>query len=215
MLEELVEMNQNRPLNDVLIRRTKRRLRVSRLFGLSILLLLVFGSSYWCSSPLVEQTLFMAGLLLAVIGYCGRVWCHCYITGRKKRVLVTTGPYSICRHPLYFFSLVGGIGLGLCTETLIAAILFAIAFTLYYPHVIRGEEAFMSRNFSDYESYQTRVPLFFPRWSSLTEGEFMMNGVQLRREIIAGSGFLLSIGVFEFLEGLHKVRLLPTYFLIP
>ena len=39
-------------------------------------------------------------------------WSSLYIAGRKGRELVTVGPYSTCRNPLYFFSIVGAAGMG-------------------------------------------------------------------------------------------------------
>ncbi|HVR98230.1 MAG TPA: methyltransferase [Thermoanaerobaculia bacterium] len=195
--------------------RTRTRLLVSRLFGFAILVLLGLGSGYWSRAPLFEEMIFFTGVLLAILGFCGRLWCHSYIAGRKKRILVVAGPYSLCRHPLYFFSLVGGIGLCLCTETLMAPVLFAAAFAAYYPHIIRGEEMFLSENFPEYESYKRRIPLFFPRWSSFAESDILVNGSLFRRELIASGGFLSLIGVFEVIEILHHLNYLPTYFLIP
>ena len=202
-------------LNGLQVSRTRTRLLVSRMFGLVFLLLLAFGSSYWSGTPLFDQMLFVTGVLLAVVGFCGRLWCHSYIAGRKKKVLVVDGPYSLCRHPLYFFSLVGGIGLGLCTETITAAVLFALAFAAYYPQVIRGEETFLSDNFAGYEEYRKRVPLFFPRWSNFVEGDGMVSVCAFRREIVASGGFLLLIGFFEMVEALHHTDILPTLFLVP
>lgn len=202
-------------LNGLQVSRTRTRLLVSRMFGLAFLFLLAFGSSYWSRTPLFDQVLFLIGVILAVTGFCGRLWCHSYIAGRKKKVLVAEGPYSLCRHPLYFFSFVGGIGLGLCTEMISAALLFVAAFALYYPRAIRGEETFLSDNFAGYEEYKKRVPLFFPRWSSFVEGEGLVSVCAFRREIVATGGFLVLIGVFELVEMLHRTDVLPTYFLLP
>ncbi|HET9226117.1 MAG TPA: isoprenylcysteine carboxylmethyltransferase family protein [Thermoanaerobaculia bacterium] len=202
-------------LNGLQVARTRMRLLVSRAFGLTILILLSLGSSYWSSAPLIDQALFTLGTFLAVAGFCGRIWCHSYIAGRKKKVLVMDGPYSLCRHPLYFFSLVGGIGLGFCTETVSAALLVAVAFAVYYPQVIRGEETFLSDNFAGYEEYKKRVPLFFPRWSSFVEGDGMVSVCAFRRELVASGGFLLLIGVFELVEALHATDILPTLFRVP
>lgn len=202
-------------LNGLQVSRTRTRLLVSRLFGLTILFMLAFGTSYWSRAPLFDQVIFLLGVLLAVVGFCGRLWCHSYIAGRKKRVLVKEGPYSLCRHPLYFFSLVGGIGLGLCTETFTAALLFVLAFGAYYPQAIRGEETFLSDNFPEYEEYKKKVPLFFPRWSNFVEGEGTVSVCAFRREIVAAGGFLLCIGIFELVESLHHADILPTWFLIP
>ena len=208
-------MNGVQTMNSLQASRTRTRLLVSRLFGASILVFLLLGSSYWSSSPLFDQMLFVVGVLLAVVGFCGRLWCHSYIAGRKKKVLVTDGPYSLCRHPLYFFSFVGGTGLGFCTETITAAVLFALAFAAYYPQAIRGEETFLSDNFAGYEEYRKRVPLFFPRWSNFVEGDGMVSVCAFRREIVASGGFLLLIGVFEMVEALHHHDILPTLFLVP
>lgn len=202
-------------LNGLQVSRTRTRLVVSRLFGLTLLFMLVFGTSYWSISPIFDQLLFFAGVVLAVVGFCGRLWCLSYIAGLKKRVLIMEGPYSLCRHPLYFFSLVGGIGLGLCTETFTVALLFALAFASYYPQAIRGEETFLSDNFAEYEEYRKRVPLFFPRWSNFVEGEGTVSVCAFRREIVAAGGFLLCIGIFELVESLHHAEILPTLFLIP
>lgn len=201
--------------NGLQITRTRKRLMLSRIFGLGMMSLVVFGSSSWSKNVIFDEMLFLAGFFLAVVGFCGRLWCLSYIAGRKKRVLIASGPYSLCRHPLYFFSLVGGIGLGLCTEMLSVAALFALAFAIYYPQAIRGEEAFLSQNFPDYEEYRKRVPLFFPRWSNFVEGEGMCSLCNFRRELMNAGGFLLFIGVFEFVEALHETNLIPTYFLIP
>lgn len=130
-------------------------------------------------------------------------------------MLVTAGPYSLCRHPLYFFSLVGGIGLGLCTQTLCVALFFTLAFAAYYPRAIRGEEAFLSDNFPAYEEYKKRVPSFVPRWSNFAEGDGIVSVGDFGREIAATGGFLLLIGTFAMLDSLHAADLLPTYFLIP
>lgn len=208
-------MNSIEVTNRLQVTRTRVRLLVSRLFGLSILGILVLGSSYWSIAPFFEEMLFVFGAVLAIAGFSGRLWCLSYIAGRKKRTLVTVGPYSLCRHPLYFFSLIGGIGLGLCTETLSVAILFMLAFTLYYPHIIRTEERFLSANFPEYEEYKRRTSLFFPSWSRFADGPVAVNASDLRSQIMETGGFLSFIGVFELVELLHYTEVLPTYFVIP
>jgi protein-S-isoprenylcysteine O-methyltransferase Ste14 len=46
------------------------------------------------------------GKLAAMIA-SHRLWCSLYISGYKNSQLITSGPYSLCRNPLYFFSFVG------------------------------------------------------------------------------------------------------------
>jgi len=56
----------------------------------------------------------------------------------QKRKLLTV---AMCRNPLYFFSLLGALGVGLTTETLLIPFVILIAFVGYYPNVIKSEEA--------------------------------------------------------------------------
>lgn len=164
----------------------------------------------------VGTALFLAGTLLTVAGFCGRLWCFSYIAGRKKKILVTGGPYSLCRHPLYFFTLVGGLGLGLCTETLSVPLIFLLAFSTYYPSIIRTEEEFLSVNFPGYDDYKKRVPLFFPSLTRFANEENVVVKAQaFLRELSGTAGFLCLLGVIELIEGLHSANILPTYFLIP
>jgi len=47
------------------------------------------------------------GLAAIVFAIVGRAWCSLYIGGRKKAEIVSRGPYSITRNPLYVFSFFG------------------------------------------------------------------------------------------------------------
>ena len=90
------------------------------------LVLLVLSDSYWRGTGSLLTLLFPLGIFLAAIGAIGRLWCSVYISGYKTNRLITSGPYAMCRNPLYFFSLIGVVGVALVTETLIIpAVLFA------------------------------------------------------------------------------------------
>ena len=73
----------------------------------------------------------------------GRIWCLTYSSGYKSSELVTQGPYSVSRNPLYFFSFIGLIGIGLATETFTLTLFLIAFFALVYPAVIAGEEEFL------------------------------------------------------------------------
>ena len=86
-----------------------------------------------------------------------------YSSGYKSSELVTQGPYSVSRNPLYFFSFVGLIGIGLATETVTLTLFLVAFFALVYPAVIAGEEEFLRGKFGDaYAEYCRRMPRFFP-----------------------------------------------------
>ncbi len=198
--------------------RTKTRLTVSRLFGLGVLLLLVVSAPFWRTptNHLVGSVLFFLGILLACLGFFGRVWCLSFIKGHKKKTLIKHGPYSLCRHPLYLFSLIGGIGVGLCTQTLTIPLVFGVAFALYYPVVIRREEMFLGGIFEGYEAYKQDTNAIFPCWAKYSEGETVTICTRsFRRELTEAAGSVAFIGLISLLQGLQRAAILPTYFLLP
>ena len=145
----------------------KLRIPLSRLASAAAVIFLVFSTSRWeTRSMLVEIALFSLGMFLVAIGSLGRMWCSVYIAGYKDRTLITQGPYSICRNPLYFFSAFGALGIGFCTETLTFPLAILTTMVLYYPLVVRKEERRLREYFgSDFDAYAKRVPAFFPKLS--------------------------------------------------
>ena len=146
---------------------SRRRIVFSRIIALFIVLFWLNSSSYWQEThPLVASLLFMVGVMLLALGAFGRMWCSLYIAGYKNQKLVTAGPYSMMRNPLYFFSMLGFIGFGFLTKSIILPIVFGVIFVMYYINVMRKEERDLSRIFgAEYKTYQGSVPLFFPKIS--------------------------------------------------
>jgi hypothetical protein len=156
--------------------------------------------------------LFLLGAVLVGGATMGRLWCALYIAGYKQATLVTTGPYSISRNPLYFFSLVGAIGLGLATETFTFAVLFALWFGLSYPAVIRAEERRLRElHGAAFEEYTRRVPRFVPRLDLLVEPDhYAVRPVKFRKDLLRALWFVWGLGLLELIEAAHTYQLLPT-----
>ena len=147
------------------------RLRVSRLFAIAFFLV-VLAMEGAHEGSLVSTALFLAGLVLVGVATVGRLWCALYISGHKNTELITTGPYSLSRNPLYFFSLLGFAGIGFASETVTLGIVLALAMLVGYPTVIRREEDVLRERFgAAFEAYCARVPrfLFFFNGSATTE----------------------------------------------
>jgi protein-S-isoprenylcysteine O-methyltransferase Ste14 len=193
----------------------KVRLYLTRIFVVLLLGILLFARNKWeIRAPLVSTVLFSIGCFFAGIASLGRLWCSLYIAGHKIKHLIVQGPYSICRNPLYFFSMLGSIGVGLASETFtIPAILF-VAFTFYYPFIIRYEEEKLRNQFGQqYDAYVRRTPRFWPKWSLLTEPEeYVVNPKTFKRHLFSTLWFIWLIGILELIEGLHEVNLVPEYF---
>ena len=176
-----------------------------------IALLSVSGSRW--EQTLVAPLLFLAGLILIGIGSVGRLWCSLYIAGYKEGTLITVGPYSVSRNPLYFFSLVGVLGVGFATETFAFAALFTALFALFYPSVIRAEEQRLSALYgAAFDTYRGRVPRFWPRWALLTEpDEYAVRPLQFRKHLVDALWFVWIAGVVELIEALHELAIIPVY----
>jgi len=83
------------------------RVRTVLTGGPSAALLCLFGmtTAKFETHEIFGSCLFFAGTLLAGVAVTGRAWSLMYISGKKNASLVTVGPYSLCRNPLYFFSI--------------------------------------------------------------------------------------------------------------
>lgn len=82
---------------------------------------------------------------------------------RKEAALSVGGPYMFTRNPLYFGTLIMGIGAFVAVDAYILGVLMAIWFTVNYGFVIEHEEEKLPRYFGDpYLKYKTLVPRFFP-----------------------------------------------------
>ena len=191
------------------------RTKISQGLGLLFLFVFLFSEKkFETISPLLTGVMFICGCFLVGLATVGRLWCAQYIAGYKTDVLITDGPYSICRNPLYFFSLLGGIGAGLTTESITLAAVIVFVFCLIYPITIRNEERVLLNHFkSGYEAYMRNVPRFIPDFSLFHEpGEYTVKPKVFRREVFDALYFVWIVGLFEFIEILIEIKLIPTLF---
>lgn len=190
------------------------RIPVAQVFTSLLIALVLFTRSRWSEiAPVVAVAFFAAGVVLAAVAALGRAWCSIYIAGYKGRVLVTEGPYSVCRNPLYFFSMLGGIGLGLTAKSLTVPFVFLGGFGLYYSLVIRREEEGLRRAFGrDYDDYERVTPRFLPRLSSLREPrDYVVHPRIFREHLLSAAWFVWLIALVAVVEALHDVRALPSF----
>jgi protein-S-isoprenylcysteine O-methyltransferase Ste14 len=193
------------------------RIAISKLFVVLVFFCLLFTHSIWEKRyPIIPESLFPLGVFLVGIASFGRMWCSLYIAGRKDSELVTEGPYSICRNPLYFFSLVGALGIGFATETLLVPLLILVAYSLYYPLVIKKEEIKLAGlHGAEFEGYRQKVPRFIPKFSLFHESKaYVVNVEVFRKHAVSALWFVWLTGVLAFVESLQEMHWLPVYFWI-
>ncbi len=80
----------------------------------------------------------------------------------EARQLVTSGPYTIVRHPLYLCEILGVVAMLLQYRSLPATALFALIVTLQVARAL-WEEAVLARAFADFAAYRAHTPFLIPR----------------------------------------------------
>ncbi|HWA45435.1 MAG TPA: isoprenylcysteine carboxylmethyltransferase family protein [Hypericibacter adhaerens] len=185
------------------LRGLQRRRKLVILFAsLAVALLIPFLRSLGDWNGSLHETVEAVGFAAIVLCILGRAWCALYIGGRKANRLVTEGPYSLSRNPLYLFSFLGAAGIGAQTGSLAIAALFAAGAIAIFRPAIQREEAALQTIFGQaYEDYRRRTPRFGPRltaWHDATRLE--IHPQALYRTIADGLVFAALVPLFELVD---------------
>ncbi|MEO6694442.1 MAG: isoprenylcysteine carboxylmethyltransferase family protein, partial [Ignavibacteria bacterium] len=119
----------------------------------------------------------ITGFAIALCGEMIRIW-SVSLAGSETRTtsgvggtyLVTQGPYSIVRNPLYVGNIMLYVGIGIMSLALFPYLqIFAFLFFLFqYYCIILAEEDFLQKKFSEkFEKYKNTVNRFIPRKNNL------------------------------------------------
>jgi len=107
-----------------------------------------------------------------ILGETLRIWSVAY-AGPKTRArvliadrLITDGPYSYLRNPIYLGNFFIGFALVLLSNALFPYLLvfYSLGFFIEYYLIVRAEEVFLEEKFGEeYVQYKTEVMRFIPR----------------------------------------------------
>ncbi|MGD0902086.1 MAG: isoprenylcysteine carboxylmethyltransferase family protein [Terracidiphilus sp.] len=144
-------------------------------FGLAIVILMGRGlpvpvlyrfylpTTYWA-------VWFWIGAAVNVLGFGVAVWARVYlgsnwsssVTIKRGHELITGGPYSLVRHPIYTGLLTGFLGAAIAIARVSGLVAFALVFALFW-FKLRLEERWMRIQFGEvYGQYAQRVPALVP-----------------------------------------------------
>jgi protein-S-isoprenylcysteine O-methyltransferase Ste14 len=139
--------------------------KVALLLAIGIIGILIVVSAPRWPAP-VEVAIQWCGRAMIFICIAGRTWCTLYIGGRKVSELVTAGPYSVSRNPLYVFSIVGAVGAAMQVGALSVGLAAGVlAWVVHFLVVIREERLLLVSHGEAFRSYAAQVPRFLPRLS--------------------------------------------------
>lgn len=190
------------------------RVEFSKAFLVVLGVGLLFVGSEWEKTPLFGALLFLAAIALVGIGALGRLWCAIYISGYKDHTLVMAGPYALCRNPLYFFSMIGAVGVALATKTLSIPLVTLLLFAVYYPLVIKSEESRLAEIHKEtFAAYCKTTPAFFPKRSAFIEpDDYLVKPVIFRKNLMDAIWFIWFVGILELVSTLHEAKIVPVLF---
>ncbi len=201
----------------LLFKFARRRVEVSRFFAVLIIFLVIFTSSSFNEGGWIDLLFESIGLFLLSICSAGRLWTLLYISGKKSHEIITEGPYSVMRHPLYLFSFIGAFGLGLASENLLVLAVIVAFYLLYYPLTILSEEHTLISKFGQtYIDYAKKTPRFIPKSSLYKSPEYLtIDARYFVHSMHSGLWFIWAFILFNFIEMLQKMGMVPILLKFP
>jgi protein-S-isoprenylcysteine O-methyltransferase Ste14 len=190
----------------------RRRVLLALLIGAFCALLIFGGSTH--DELGHERIEGQYGIALILIGIGGRLWSILYIGGRKSAELVATGPYSVMRNPLYFFSTVAAAGIGAQTGSVIVSVASAVlCAAAFYIVTLREERHLTTVLGAPYKDYIARVPRFFPNPRLFRDqAEVTFTPRIFNHTLRDGLAFLIFIPFFELIETGQESGVIPVLF---
>ena len=188
------------------------RLLISKALTAAVVCSTLIAKQQYPENPSIEFAFDATGMLLVSAAALGRAWSAVFVSGRKSVELITDGPYSIVRNPLYFFSFLGFIGVGLLLQSFIrAAALTVIFFLTHWPTILREETKLRGIFGEPFDDYLKSVPRFIPRLSLYRCRDTAEFAPKVFTKAVLESMMLLAvIPLTEALELLRKSDILPA-----
>lgn len=164
-------------------------------------------ATYAVILALVPGELYIPGLAIAAVGIAFRMWSAGYII--KDNHLTTSGPYSMCRHPLYLGTFIFLLGSVIASRIWWLIPACAIGFAIFYIPSITGEERILASQFGPaYADYCRRVSMFLPfRYGGGTESFSLANAMRIREHlhVLASVIFLAILAAVGYLRATHGI----------
>ena len=193
-----------------------RKITIGIAITLSILVFAV-TNSYYPSGGRMHELIEWVGIVLIFFCILGRTWAALYIGGRKIDHLVTIGPYSVTRNPLYFFSIVGAAGCGAQLGSVTVGFIWGALTWICFYVVVRMEERMLTERYKEtFIDYAKSVPRFLPNprlWRD--EETLTISPPRVLQTFADASVFLLAIPLAEGLESLQEIGVLPVLLQLP
>lgn len=155
----------------------------------------------WGETEGLEHILLPVGAIVSVCGLYLRIWSmkHCGKAGANEdgiKKLTVTGPYRICRNPLYVANILIVAGLLVISEVLWVIPAFFVYAAVRYDSIVRREEGALVIQFGDdYSDYCKQVHRWRPRFVLPLDKPRRGWRIVLRREAVEFACCLVGAAV--------------------
>lgn len=193
------------------------RILISRLLAAPFVALLLFSQHKSDEHGLNDLFTGAIGLLLVHIGLRGRIWATLFIGGRKDSTLVTEGPYSRSRNPLYFYSGLAVVGVvaasGIYSLTIIVALIYWV---ICHFTIVAEERKLRVLYRESFEAYCAQVPRFIPSLNPVLEPkEASFSPVRFHATYRDATWFIVAWLAVTTIHILKAKGALPTFIVLP
>tara|TARA_Y100000996_G_scaffold10249_1_gene8406 strand:- start:2886 stop:3503 length:618 start_codon:yes stop_codon:yes gene_type:complete len=197
-------------------RTAKNRLLISKLLLIAFIIVLTISEHGKIANEDLSIGLKILGFILILIGGFGRLWSSLYIEGNKNEKLISGGPYSMMRNPLYVFSLTLLLGYCCAIQSIIILISCLILFiVIYMPTIFNEEKILLSRHSDFYKEYYEKTPRFIPNFklyqNHSQDNMIDVNIKKIQRVIVEIAGFTFFYGLIITLDIFHQMEYIKTF----
>jgi protein-S-isoprenylcysteine O-methyltransferase Ste14 len=195
------------------MQRTHRaRKRVLAVAGVLAGLVVAVHRSAWPVDSLAYQSLVRFGVVVIAAAVAGRVWAWVALGNRRRWQMMTDGPYSLVRHPLYACSILGTFGIGTQTGSFVMAVLITLPVLIIFTQAALVEERDMGPRFgAEFEAYCARTWRFVPNPSNWSASKTLtVDYRQLARSVRDASAFGLAIPIMLLVDWARGSSLCPS-----
>jgi len=189
----------------------KNRINLLRLLFL-LLAPVIFVSRPFFDDTVTSEISEVLGLLFIISGILGRAWSILYIGGKKNISLITIGPYSMCRHPLYLFSTLAVMGFGLLLQSIVLTVVLTAVFGAALAVNAMKEEARLRAMFGDdYADYARKTPAVLPAIGKFhTDNQVTFDADHLKSNFWDATVFVFLIPLAAIIESVQDAGWIPT-----
>ncbi len=158
-----------------------------------------------------------AGWLLFLAGAAMRWWATLYLGGRKSKELITEGPYSVSRNPIYIGTFALALSIGVLSQSVTFLLAVLVVSAAYVIVTVSLEESQLRAEHGEqFRAYRQRVPRFIPKPSLYSSpGTISVRTSGLWAEFIRACRWALIPGACDLVAHLRAEAWWPTWFTLP